>query len=46
VDCYFFVTTDSEGADCVAGFGGDGSLTGELFEDFGGSGEAITGFAY
>lgn len=39
-----FVTTDRERTDRVSGFGGDGGLTGELFEDFGGSGETITGF--
>lgn len=41
----FFVTPDTERADCVPRFGGDGRLPGELFEDFGGSGEAIAGFA-
>ena len=41
VDCDFFVAADAKGADGVAGFGGDGRLAGELFEDFGGSGEAI-----
>lgn len=41
----FFVTTDTKGSDGVTGFGSDGCLTGELFKHFGGSGEAITGFA-
>lgn len=38
------VTTDGEGSDGVAGFGGDGGLTGQLLEDLGGSGETITRF--
>lgn len=40
----FFVSTDAERADGVPGFGGDGRLAGELFQDFGGTGQAITGF--
>lgn len=46
VDGNFFVAADAEGTDGVAGFGGDGCLAGELFEDFGGTGQTITGFAY
>lgn len=41
VDRDFFVATDPERPDGVPGFGGDGGLAGELFEDFGRSGEAI-----
>ena len=41
MDGDFFVAADTECADGVAGFGGDGGLAGELFEDFGGAGETI-----
>jgi hypothetical protein len=41
MDSDFFVAADAKGADCVAGFGGDRGLAGELFEDFGGAGETI-----
>ena len=34
-----------EGSDGIASFGRDGGLPGELFEHFGGSGQAIAGFA-
>lgn len=44
MDGDFFVATDAECSDGVAGFGGDGCLACELFEDFGGSGETIAGF--
>ena len=40
-----FVTTDTESADGVAGFGGDGCLTGQLFEHLGGSCQTITRLA-
>ena len=46
VNSDLFVTTDTECSDGVTSFGGDGGLTGELFEDFGSSCETITGFAY
>lgn len=45
VDGNLLVTTDTECADGVAGFRGDGCLTGELLEDFGGTGETIAGLA-
>ena len=45
VDGDFFVATDPERADGVPGLGGDGCLAGELFQDFGGTGEAIARFA-
>ena len=40
------VSPDRKGSDGVARFGADGCLAGKLFEDFGGSGESIAGFAY
>lgn len=39
-----FVTPDGEGSDGVSGLGGDGGLTGQLFQDLGSSGEPVTGF--
>ena len=39
-----FVTTDTEGSDGVTSLGGNGGLTGELFENLGCSGETITRF--
>lgn len=45
VDGDLLVTTDTERSDSVAGFGGDGGLTGELFEHLGGSGQTITRLA-
>ena len=45
VDGDLFVSTDAKGADGVAGFGGHGRLAGELFQDFGGTGQAIARFA-
>jgi len=39
------ITSDRESSDGKTGFGLDGGLTGELFENFGGSGESIAGFA-
>ena len=44
MDGDFFVSTDAKGADGVPGFGGHGCLTGELFQDFRGTGQAITRF--
>lgn len=44
VDGDLFVPSNTECSDGVAGFRGDGGLTGELFEDLGGTGEAITRF--
>jgi hypothetical protein len=41
VDGDLFVSADREGADGVTGFGGHGRLAGELFQDFGGTGQAI-----
>lgn len=40
----FLVAPDAEGAHGVAGFGVHWGLARELFEDFGGAGEAIAGF--
>lgn len=45
VDGDLFVSTDAERADGVSGFGGHGCLAGELFQDFGCTGQAISGFA-
>jgi hypothetical protein len=42
VDRDLFVTTDTEGTDGVAGLGVDGSLTGQLFKNLGGTGKSIT----
>ena len=38
------VTTNGEGSDGVSGLGGDGGLTGELFQYLGSSGEPVSGF--
>ena len=46
VDGNFFVATDGEGADGVAGLGVDGGLAGELLEDLGSTGEAIARLAH
>lgn len=40
----FFVTSDTEGTDGVTSFGEDRLLSGQLFQNFGGSGQSITGF--
>jgi hypothetical protein len=39
-----FVTTDTEGTDGVTGLGVDGSLTGQLFENLGGTSKSVTRF--
>ena len=44
MDGDLFVTTDTEGSDGVTSLGGNGGLTGELFENLGCSGETITRF--
>jgi len=45
VDGDLFIATNTECSDSVAGFGGDGGLTSELFEDLGGTSETITRLA-
>lgn len=40
----FFVFLDLERLDGVLSFGGDGSLIGELFKDFGGMGKLVIRF--
>ena len=40
----FFIAANGEGSDGVAGFGGNGCLAGELFQDLGGSSQSITRF--
>lgn len=45
VDGNLLVTADTEGTDGVAGLGVDGSLTGQLLEHLGGTGESITRLA-
>lgn len=45
MDCDLFVSSDGEGTDGVAGFRSDGRLTGELFEDLGGTSEPVTGLS-
>ena len=45
MDSNLLVTTDTECTDGVAGFRGNGCLAGELFEDFGCTGETITRLA-
>ena len=39
-----FVTTNRERSDGVSGLGGDGGLTGELFQYLGSSGKPVSGF--
>lgn len=39
-----FVPSDLERSDGVSSLGGDGSLTGELLKDLGGTGKSVTRF--
>lgn len=39
-----FVPSDLERSDSVSSLGGDGSLTGKLLEDLGGTGKSVTRF--
>lgn len=39
-----FVSSDTEGSDGVSSLGLDWSLTGQLFQNLGGSGQSVTGF--
>lgn len=45
VDGDLFVPADTEGTDGVAGLGVDGSLTAELLEHLGGTGQSVTRLA-
>ena len=45
VDGDLLITADTEGTDGVAGLGVDGSLTGQLLEHLGGTGQSVTRLA-
>merc|ERR1712087_733892 len=40
-----FISSDTEGSDGESGFGEDWGLSGQLFQNFGGSGKPITTFS-
>lgn len=41
-----FVSSDAERSDGISSLGGDWRLSGELFEDLGGTSKSVTGFSH